>query len=293
MGNPLVICGFPAKKGQVPWWRPQMETFFALLALCERNPPVTGEFPSQRPLTRSFDVFFDVRLNKWLNKQSRRRWFETPSRHSQMHLKVGGDSWYLPIATLLLVLIVRFSLKWFVSSGQNDDKQQRVFFITFDIETYWKYIDIERTTQTCVPQPAHSTLNWPLFNRWNIDFHVLTHWDQVTHLCTSKLTTIGSDNGLSAPSIIWTNHGILFIRTLGANFNEIFNEIHTFSFKKMHVNMSSGKMAAILSRPQCVDMENRENFCDKGQDGKWSGAGQKSCVMDERFFLKLWNTQIF
>ena len=58
-------------------YRHQMETFSALLALCEGNPPVTGGFPPQRPVTRSFDVFFD--LNKRLSKQSRCRWFETQS----------------------------------------------------------------------------------------------------------------------------------------------------------------------------------------------------------------------
>ena len=62
-----------------PWWRHQMETFSALLALCAGNSPVTGEFPSQRPVMRSFDIFFYLRLNKRLSKQSRRRWFETPS----------------------------------------------------------------------------------------------------------------------------------------------------------------------------------------------------------------------
>ena len=55
------------------------ETFSVLLSLCERNPPVTGGFPSQRPVTQSFDVFFDLGLNKRLNKWSWRRWFETPS----------------------------------------------------------------------------------------------------------------------------------------------------------------------------------------------------------------------
>ena len=45
------------------WGRHQMETFSALLAFCEGNRPVTGGFPSQRPVTRSFDVFFDLRLN--------------------------------------------------------------------------------------------------------------------------------------------------------------------------------------------------------------------------------------
>ena len=47
-----------------------METFSALLALCEGNSPVTGEFPSLRPVTRSFDVFIDLRRNKRLSEQS-------------------------------------------------------------------------------------------------------------------------------------------------------------------------------------------------------------------------------
>ena len=61
------------------WWRHQMETFSALLALCAGNSPVPGEFPSQRPVTKSFDVFFDLRLNKRLSKQPWGWWFETPS----------------------------------------------------------------------------------------------------------------------------------------------------------------------------------------------------------------------
>ena len=67
------------------WWRHQMETFSALLPLCAGNSPVTGEFPSQRPVTRSFDFFFDLSLYKWLIKQSRRRWFETPLRSFWRH----------------------------------------------------------------------------------------------------------------------------------------------------------------------------------------------------------------
>ena len=51
--------------------------------------PVTGEFSSQRPVTRSFDVFFDLRLNKRLSKQSRRLWLETPSRSLWRQCKVG------------------------------------------------------------------------------------------------------------------------------------------------------------------------------------------------------------
>ena len=51
------------------WWQHQTEIFSALLALCAGNSPVTGEFPSQRPVTRSFDVYFDLRLNKRLDKR--------------------------------------------------------------------------------------------------------------------------------------------------------------------------------------------------------------------------------
>ena len=52
------------------WWRHPMETFSALLAICAGNSPVPGEFPTQRPVTQSFDVFFNLRLNKRLSKQS-------------------------------------------------------------------------------------------------------------------------------------------------------------------------------------------------------------------------------
>ena len=62
-----------------------METFSMLLALCEGNPPVTCGFPSQRPVMWSFDVFFDLCLNKRLSKQSRCRRFEMPSRSLWCH----------------------------------------------------------------------------------------------------------------------------------------------------------------------------------------------------------------
>ena len=66
--------------GNSAWWRHQMETFSALLTICAWNSPVTAEFTAQRPVARSFDVFFDLRLNKWLSKQSWGWWLETPSR---------------------------------------------------------------------------------------------------------------------------------------------------------------------------------------------------------------------
>ena len=78
----------------------------------------------------------------------------------------------------------------------------------------------------------------------SIEYHgadfFLTHWGRVTHICVSKQTIIGSDNGLwpgQCHAIIWTNAGILLIGTLGTNFSEILSKIHTFSWTKMHLKM--------------------------------------------------------
>ena len=79
-----------------------------------------------------------------------------------------------------------------------------------------------------------------------------THWGRMMHICVRKLTFIGWDNGLSPgrrQAIIWTNAGILLIWPLGTNFNEILIGIHTFSFKKMHLKMSSAKW-----RPFCLGL---------------------------------------
>ena len=62
-----------------------MKTFTALLALRVGNSPVTGEFPAQSPVTRNFDIFIDLRLNKRLSKQLWGWWFETPSRPLSRH----------------------------------------------------------------------------------------------------------------------------------------------------------------------------------------------------------------
>ena len=80
----------------------------------------------------------------------------------------------------------------------------------------------------------------------------LTHRGRVTHICVSKQTIIGSDNGLSPGrrrAIIWTNAGLLLIANFGTNFSEILSEILTFSFKKMHLKVSSAKR-----RPFCLGL---------------------------------------
>ena len=71
----------------------------------------------------------------------------------------------------------------------------------------------------------------------------LTHWGRVRNICVSKPTIIGSDIGLSPgrrQAIIWTSTAIVNW-PLGANFTEILIGIDEFSFRKMHLKMSSGK----------------------------------------------------
>ena len=71
------------------WWRHEMEVFSASMALRAGNSPVTGGDPSQRPVTRSFDVFTCFWIKRSLSKQPWGWWFETPSRSLWRH----GNWW--------------------------------------------------------------------------------------------------------------------------------------------------------------------------------------------------------
>ena len=106
----------------------------------------------------------------------------------------------------------------------------------------------------------------------------LTHWGQATHKCDSKLKSIGPDNGLSQgrrQAIIWNNAGILLIRTLGTNFCEIWNEVHSFSFKKVHLKMSSGTcvhfVLASMGEHRCLTHVYSVSvlLCTNGYIAKW------------------------
>ena len=96
-----------------------------------------------------------------------------------------------------------------------------------------------------------TTAKWEIFKFWDLvtyirglTISVLSHWGRVTHICVGEQTIIGSDNGLSSDrrqAIIWTYAGILLIQPWGTNFSEKLIEIDVFSFKKMHLKMSSAK----------------------------------------------------
>ena len=92
---------------------------------------------------------------------------------------------------------------------------------------------------------------------------LLTHWGRVTHECVNKLTIIGSDYGLAPgrrQAIIWTNAGILLIWTLGTNVSEILSEIHTFSFMKMHLKVSSAKWRLFRLGPSVLKLLKPDNL---------------------------------
>ena len=136
----------------------------------------------------------------------------------------------------------------------------------------------------------------------------------ISSLRPNDLTIFGSDNGFShdrCQAIIWTNAGILFIGPLGINFIEILIEIQTFSFKKMHLKMSSGKwwssclglnVFAILTNPTNHKFyafhQSLQNFDGSDPDGstihfdpsvrnltRWGRSKKNDLVCDFECFL--------
>ena len=108
------------------WWRNQMETISALLAISAGNSLVTNEFPTQRPVTRSFDIFFDLGLNNRLSKQWWGWWFETPSCSLWCHC--------------------------------NDSRQPNYYFISYML--FWDH-NTEKSMKTPVDQSPH-----PCYLQW-------------------------------------------------------------------------------------------------------------------------------
>ena len=136
----------------VTWWRHQMETFSPLLAICAGNSPVSGEFPAQRPVTRSFDVFFDLRLNKRLSKQWWGWWFETLSGPLWCHCNdLLSHTWVRYPGFGAMGLSVQYWPRWFQDFRRSDwlchseqmgpirgcvPCQKKIFFVC-EISCFW------------------------------------------------------------------------------------------------------------------------------------------------------------
>ena len=106
---------------QLTWWRHQMETFSALLVLCARNSPVTGEFPAQRSSDTELRCFFDLRLNKRLSKKREAGDLRRHRAHYDvivMNASINESS--LPLVSVTLVarlfeIATRWNLIWWLS----------------------------------------------------------------------------------------------------------------------------------------------------------------------------------
>ena len=167
-----------------------MEAFSALLAIRAGNSPVSGEFPAQRPVTRSFDIFFDLRLNKRLSKQSWGWWFETLSHplwcqcnDKKYQSRVIGPFFYYLFIYLFIYLILFIfffwggGLWWPVYFAQSASSTESVsttwwrhgycklhlindsnFTVTFTprhdtwrgLLLYWSIISLKNTCITCI-----------------------------------------------------------------------------------------------------------------------------------------------
>ena len=113
---------------------------------------------------------------------------------------------------------------------------------------------------------------------------VLTLWGWMTHICVGNLTIIRSDNGLSPgrhQTIIQTNAGISFNGPLGTNFSEILIKIHTFSFKKMHLKMLSGKRWSV-----CLSLNVLMPWCENINMPLW--WKQKCWHCEENESIAIW-----
>ena len=155
------------------WWRHQIEIFPCYWPFAG-NSPVTGEFPSQRQVTRSFDVFFDLRLNKRLSRHLRCRCFETSWR-----------SWWRHCNDHLVL--------WFPIERQMGTKSGSTAF-SVNIRT--------QVMACCLTTPSHYWLTNIVASHWTqwVDrmrwkkllystFFLFgsTHWGQGTHICVSEL----------------------------------------------------------------------------------------------------------
>ena len=223
------------------WWH-QMETLLLLLAICAWNSPVTGEFPTQMPMTWSHDVFFDLRLNKQLSKQSWGCWFEMPSHPLWRHCNEGWDMVFLLWVQSLVYNFPSLMLYWTqsYSSGLSHDDIMVWFHITGPLwgeSPSQRWIHSKRVIQNFDDFFAVSLkklllrkqwfqLSWAL--QWHhnecdgISNHqphdcllncLFRHWSKkASKLCTTGLcegnSPVTSDT--ENVSILWSQHGLMW-----------------------------------------------------------------------------------
>ena len=132
-----------------------------------------GEFPSQRPVTRSFDVFFDLGLNKRLSKQSRRWWFETSSRSSWRRCNGLHNNEKEPID---LALVLQKTLGSTLIRHRSSDAKMSDRCLNINM--------------LAVKQTVELSAIWDVTERTCISYHYGMVWDNITCLCPSRVNLI-------------------------------------------------------------------------------------------------------
>ena len=159
-----------------------MEAFSALLALCEGNSPVIGEFPSQRPVMRSFDVFFDMHLNHKLGKHSRRCLFEIPSHPLWRHC--NGVLEFLLYALNTWVVVTGDPI------GHRDDNLRTVIPVTtltilYRIDIWHFHRQSRGNYAICIALHGNSNvMPGPTSKRYRYDRIPLSKWRQPFDVAT-------------------------------------------------------------------------------------------------------------
>ena len=162
-----------------------METFSALLDLCVGNSPVTGEFPSREPVTRSFGVFVDLRLNKRLSKQSRCWWFETPSRSLWRHCYEPRVFENLEKSFQNCAVISSWlnqDLFWWIECSSKEWYQLKTLSSTCEDTLIQHFNNFTVLFKKCSNNIAHNVftpaLIWPLFS---IPHYLIVWCTDLTH----------------------------------------------------------------------------------------------------------------
>ena len=127
----------------LPWWRHEMEAFPASLAICAGNSPVTGEFHAHLPVTRSFVVFFDLRLNTRLSKQSWGWWYERSRRADyDVTVMTACNNMFsnMNMSKLIILCKCNSSCKDLMVTISSILIYQISDFGTSDRNNYWSYL---------------------------------------------------------------------------------------------------------------------------------------------------------
>ena len=164
-------------------------------------------------------------------------------------------------------------------SNNQLDHQER---ISVKFEKIYKHFHSRKCIWKCHLQNS---------NHFGLALDVLTHLPLVTHINASmNWVRIGSGNGLSPvrrQAITWTNAGLLPIGLMGTNFSEIQIRIPSFSFKKMHLKLSSAKVASILSRGDELNNEWNLNETCSQHRCRSSSTGTYTLVVSGLFYYDM------